>query len=86
MRASWVLLLVPALTVAVCASCNESLQPAVAKDLQHAHTLSGLAYAHVDAATASGAEMRGAFCAVEDALQRYNVDSGISDAGIVCKR
>lgn len=84
-KIEWCVSLVASLVVLAAISCAGSLNPTALRDLQHARTLSGLAYQRVGAETAQGADMRGAYCAISDALQRYNVDAGTDDSGIVCK-
>lgn len=87
-RSGWMyliaVLVIPA-AVSSAISCAGSLDPAAAKDLRHARTLNGLAYQRVGAATAQGADIRGAYCAVTAVLETYNIDGGTDDSGIVCK-
>ena len=76
-----------ALSAASCTSTAQtSVETAVQKDLQHAKTLTGLAYQQAGADSPAGADMRGVYCAVSDALRRLSVDGGTDEAGITCKR
>jgi hypothetical protein len=86
----WALLLLPLTMACVCAlgvvACTSGLSATTVKDLTTARTGAGMAYQHVGADSAPGAEMRLVYCAVDKAMRDNKVDAGADDAGIVCKR
>ena len=88
-RTEWALILgpsvVPGVLVLAITTCGSGLTPAAAKALNTARTSTGMAYQHVGADTASGAEMRLARCAVEKVMRDYSVPVVNDDAGITCK-
>lgn len=86
----WALVLLPpvvtgALSVGLVA-CASGLSPTTVKDLSTAKAGAGLAYQHVGADSAPGAEMRLVYCAVDKILRDNKADAGADDAGITCKR
>jgi hypothetical protein len=70
---------------AVC-SCASGLPATAVKDLSKAKAGAGMAYQHVGADSAPGAEMRLVYCAVDKVLRDNKADAGADDAGITCKR